>query len=198
MKDLEMSKDRFSKVDITDVAIDKVPYIKYHGLTEKQCKIIQSLAKEVLTISRDENECDEIAITYRMVDDSVEEAPDFGIAFGDGHSVEIESDVYSHHLLESTEDVVIVILHNHPSPQTLSYDDLSTFILYRNVKMILAVTNQGVIHYIMKHPEYEFKVARELMIKYAKPIENAESNERAYELTKDLLKELTQMGLFYE
>lgn len=198
MRDLEMAKDRFSKVEITEVAIEKVPYIQYKGFTDKQCKIIQALAKEVLTVSKEENNCDEIAITYKMVDDSVDEDPDFGIAYGDGHSVEIESDVYSNHLLQSTEDVVIVILHNHPSPQTLSYDDLSTFILYHNIKMILAVTNQGAIHHIIKHKKYDFEIAKSIMIKYSKPIEEAESNEKAYEFTKDLLKELKQTGMLYE
>lgn len=197
MNDLEMSKEHFQKVSITDIAIEKVPYIKYHGLSEKQCEIIQLLAKEVLAISKEENDSDEVAITYKMNNDDCKE-PDFGVAFGDGHSVEIESDAYSYHLLQSTEEVVIVILHNHPSPQTLSYDDLSTFILYRNIKMILAVTNQGTIHYIMKHEGYEFDKARDLMVKYSKPIEEAKTNEVAYELTIDLLKELKQLGLYYE
>lgn len=198
MKDLEMAKRRFSKIEITDTAIEKVPYIRYEGLTDKQCKIIQALAKEVLIISREENDGNEIAITYKMEEDSLEKTPDFGIAYGDRHSVEIESDVYSSHLLQSTNDVVIVILHNHPAPQTLSYDDLSTFVLYRNIKMILAVTNQGVIHYIMKHSAYNFEDVRNVMIKYSKPIAEAESNEKAYDLTKDLLKELKQVGLYYK
>lgn len=197
MNDLEMSKEHFQKVPITDIAIDKVPYIRYQGLSEKQCEIIQLLAKEVLVISKDENDSDEVAITYKMNDDECNE-PDYGIAFGDGHSVEIESDAYSYHLLQSTEEVIIVILHNHPSPQTLSYDDLSTFVLYRNIKMILAVTNQGTIHYIMKHEGYEFEKARDLMVKYSKPIEESETNEVAYKLTIDLLKELKQLGLYYE
>lgn len=64
--------------------------------------------------------------------------------------------------------------------------------------MILAVTNQGTIHYIMKHEGYEFDKARDLMVKYSKPIEEAKTNEVAYELTIDLLKELKQLGLYYE
>lgn len=99
MRDLEMSKKRFSKIAITDTSIEKVPYIQYQGLTDKQCRIIQALAKEVLIVSREENDCNEVAITYRMEDDATEKEPDFGIAYGDKHSVEIESDVYSNHLL---------------------------------------------------------------------------------------------------
>lgn len=64
--------------------------------------------------------------------------------------------------------------------------------------MILAVTNQGKIHYIMKHPEYDFNIVRNLMLKYARKIEQAESDETAYILTKNLLKELKQVGLYYE
>lgn len=198
MKDLEMGKEHCSKVSITDIAIEKVPFIQYGELTDKQCKMIQALAKEVLSISREENDCNEVAITYKLVDDSIEEVPDFGYALGDRHSVDIASDVYSNHLLNSVSDVSLVILHNHPSPQTLSYDDLKTFILNYNIKMILVVTNQGKIHYIMKQAKYDFLSARQLMIKYALLIQNAETNEKAYELTKDLLKELNRTGLYYE
>ena len=35
MNDLEMSKEHFHKVTITDIAIEKVPYIRYHGLSDK-------------------------------------------------------------------------------------------------------------------------------------------------------------------
>lgn len=197
VNDLEMAKNHFEKINITNVAIEKVPFIKYDGLTEKQCLVIQALAKEVLLISKEENDCNEVAITYKLVDDCVEEEPDYGVALGDEHSVELEADPYSNHLLQTTREVAIVILHNHPSPQSLSYDDLSTFILYRNIKMIIAVTNQGAVHYIIKGKNYDFGEARKLMVEYAKLIENAETNEVSYKLTKKLIKEFKQMGIIY-
>lgn len=44
MSDLEQAKRRNRKVYITDIAIEKVPYIEYHGYNKDKCKIMQELA----------------------------------------------------------------------------------------------------------------------------------------------------------
>ena len=63
MSDLEQAKRRDRKVYITDIAIEKVPYIEYHGYDEDKCKIMQELAKNVLLLSKEENDSNEVAIT---------------------------------------------------------------------------------------------------------------------------------------
>ena len=60
---LEMAKKRNKKVYITDIAINKVPFIQYKGFTNKQNYIMKELAQEVLTVSKDENDSNEVAIT---------------------------------------------------------------------------------------------------------------------------------------
>ena len=50
-----MSKNRNQKVLITDEAINKVPLIRYRGIPESEYATIQELAKEVLMISKNEN-----------------------------------------------------------------------------------------------------------------------------------------------
>ena len=55
LSNLEATK-RDHKVEITDIAISKVPYIKYREIPEDQYETLQSLAKAVLKISRDEND----------------------------------------------------------------------------------------------------------------------------------------------
>lgn len=44
------AKRRDRKIYITDVAIDKVPFIQYDGFTDEQNKIMQELAKDVLLL----------------------------------------------------------------------------------------------------------------------------------------------------
>lgn len=39
--ELKQSKDIMKKIDITDIAISKVPYIEYKGFSEKQNTIMQ-------------------------------------------------------------------------------------------------------------------------------------------------------------
>lgn len=194
MKRIRLAKKRFEKVYITEQAIKKVPYIEYTGIEPKQCRIIQALAKEVLEISQQENNSNEVAITYKMSDTNEIE---YGISLGDEHSVLLESDTFSNHLLQSTAELKIVVLHNHPSPQTLSYDDMCTFFLYPNIKMMVAVTNQGTINFAIKDEYYDYRKARLLMIKYAQLIEKAIDENETYQITKKLLKESKRIGVHY-
>lgn len=103
------AKKRFDKVEITEQAIDKVPYIKYKGVDKKTCEIIQHLAKLVLRISKEKNDNDEVAITFEMpieiittegkdIDDILKELT-YGVAYGDGNSVVLESDTLTNHIL---------------------------------------------------------------------------------------------------
>ena len=64
LNDLEMAKKRDHKIVITDEAIKKVPRIQYKNIPESEYDTIQELAKTVLQISKDENNSNEVAITY--------------------------------------------------------------------------------------------------------------------------------------
>ena len=44
-------------------AIEKVPFIEYHGFDNERSKIMQELAKNVLILSKEENDSNEVAIT---------------------------------------------------------------------------------------------------------------------------------------
>lgn len=66
-----MSKNRNQKVLITDEANNKVPLIKYKGIPESEYVTIQELAKEVLMISKNENDSNEVALTYSMEHESL-------------------------------------------------------------------------------------------------------------------------------
>lgn len=66
LKELEMAKKRDHKIMITDEAIRKVPRIKYKNIPENEYDTIQELARNVLRISKNENNSNEVAITYEM------------------------------------------------------------------------------------------------------------------------------------
>ncbi len=48
---LRQAKKRDRKIEITDIAIEKVPHIEYKGFTPEQNDIMQQLVKEVLILS---------------------------------------------------------------------------------------------------------------------------------------------------
>ena len=155
LHDLKQAKRRDRKVYITDIAIDKVPYIKYDGFTDERNRIMQELAKDVLLLSKERNDSNEVAITC----DLGAENPlgSFGVSLGTEHEVDILADTLSNHIIVSRESVAVVVLHNHPSTQTFSLQDIHFFIRHPMIEVIVAVSNQGTIHYLKRDIEYDYK-----------------------------------------
>lgn len=89
---------------------------------------MQELAKDLLIVAMEENNSDEVAFTCNI--DSEVPLDKVGIAFGTEHGVDILSDTLSNHLIVSQESGAIVILHNHPSTQTFSLEDIQFFLQY--------------------------------------------------------------------
>ena len=56
INDLEMAKKRANKIIITDMAIKKVPLIRYREIPESEYLMLQELALEVLMISKNDND----------------------------------------------------------------------------------------------------------------------------------------------
>ena len=165
INDLE-AKKRDHKIMITDEAIEKVPYIKYKCIPEEQYEILQAISKEVLRIAKEENDSNEVAITYSMdiLDMKENESREhyYGIALGTEHSVDPEEDTASYHILNGTANCVVVILHNHPSLSKLSLSDVQFLLQYRTMKMIVSVTNLGGVSYLVKDTNYDRSSAIEL------------------------------------
>ena len=94
LTDLEANK-RDKKVEITDVAISKIPFVKYHEIPEEHFKTLQEIAKEVLRISRDRNNGKEVAITYDLDSPSLAMQGEqyIAVAFGDENSVDPRRDI---------------------------------------------------------------------------------------------------------
>lgn len=90
MNELEMAKKRDHKIMITDEAIEKVSFVKYKEIHESEYLMLQELAKEVLTVSKNDNDSNEVALTYSLdYRNLIAEGKEFmGVALGDEHSVD--------------------------------------------------------------------------------------------------------------
>ena len=110
---LEQAKRRDRKVYITDIAIDKVPYIRYAGFTDERNTIMWELAKDVLLLSKEKNDSNEVSITCDLGADNP--LSSFGVSLGTEHEVDILADTLSNHIIVSRKSVAVVVLHNHPS-----------------------------------------------------------------------------------
>lgn len=146
---------------ITDEAIRKVPRIQYKNIPEKEYDTIQELARNVLLISKNENNSNEVAITYGM--DSVERIQRgeeyIGVALGNEHEVNLISSTIAYHLVVSAKECIIIVLHNHPSLSNFSLSNIQFLLQYANIKMIVVVTNLDSISYLVKGKEYAYEKA---------------------------------------
>lgn len=192
---LKQAKKRNDKIKITEAAIEKVPYIRYKGLSEKQNKVMRQLTKDVLKLAKDMNNSNEAAITCDLNADCPLEG--YGIAFGTEHNVDVCSDTESYHLLLFAQNVMVAMLHNHPSTQTFSIQDLLFFYHYSNVKIMVVVSNQGKVHYLVKETSYDSKKFFELFQHFNATIENKQSFRSVYAATQKLLKDCGKAGILY-
>ena len=185
------SKDRYKKVAITDVAISKVQRVSYKGLTEKQNEILYRLTRMVLMVAKEENNSNEAAMTIDLDDpESV-----IGIQKGDEHEIVIGADTDSYHLIRTGMKTAIV--HNHPSTQTLSMQDIHLFLGNDPVHVIVVVSNQGVVHYLMKDCSFDFAAACDLYNLCVSDLTKGSTAREKYNAALEFLAHCTEVGLFY-
>jgi proteasome lid subunit RPN8/RPN11 len=200
LKDLKMAKKRNHKIVITDEAISKVPRIKYKDIPENEYDNIQELAKSVLKISKDENDSNEVAVTYSLRSDKLIERGEryIGVALGGEHSVDPFSDTTAYHLVRSAEECVIIVLHNHPSLSNFSLTDVQFLLKYENVKMMVVVTNLGSISYLVKRTNYNQKDAIVLFNNAVEKNNYAKDLKDLQDAADYFLKNSYNVGIYYD
>jgi proteasome lid subunit RPN8/RPN11 len=195
MHDLEQAKRRDRKVYITEVAIDKVPYVEYQGFTDEKNRIMQELAKDVLLLSKEENESNEVAITCDL--GAEDPLNNFGVVLGTEHEVDILADTFSNHIIASQKSVAVVVLHNHPSTQTFSLQDIQFFIQYPMIEVIVVVSNQGAVHYLKRDKSYDYKQAFQLFRECIQDLNQSSPVMELYLASLSFLAKCSEVGLYY-
>lgn len=182
LKSLSMGNKRNHKVMITDIAIDKVPFVKYKTIPENEFANLQNLAKRVLKLSKEKNNSNEVAIIYSLEHEKLmqEGRPYLGISFGTKHGVNPLENPISFQLLHTATSCVMICIHNHPSLSKISLDDVSFFLKQEQLKMLIAVTNLGSISYIVKSDKYNFNYAVDIL-NQAITINNTGNNLKDYQ-----------------
>lgn len=193
---LHQAKKRNRKVMITEIAIEKVPYIRYEGLSQEQNEIMQGLAKLVLRLAKDKNNSNEVAVTSDLACEHP--LSNCGMAFGDEVSVDICADTLSFHLLMSGKETIIVMLHNHPSTRTFSLKDIEFMILYERLRIFVVVTNQGTIHYMKKNENFDVKEAIIMYNNIIRKYLEKNMSYNMYQAALEFLNDCDSVGLYYE
>ena len=200
INDLEMAKKRDRKIMITNEAIRKVPRIKYKNIPESEYNTIQELARNVLRISKNENNSNDVAIAYGM--DSVERIQKgeeyIGVALGNEHGVDPISNTTAYHLVSSAEDCIVIVLHNHPSLSDFSLSDVQFLLRYTSVKMMAVVTNLGSISYLVKGKGYAYDKAVALFNAAVSSNNEAKDLKGLQKAADHFLKNCYMVGIDYD
>lgn len=200
LKDLEMAKKRNHKIMITDEAIKKVPRVQYKNIPESEYNTIQELAKTVLQISKDENDSNEVAITYSM--DSTERIQKgeeyIGVALGGEHEVDPISNTTAYHLISSAKGCIVIVFHNHPSLSDFSLSDIQFLLQFASVKMMVVVTNLGSISYLVKGSGYTYEKAVALFNEAVSSNNEAGDLKGLQKAADHFLKNCYSVGIDYD
>lgn len=146
-------------IKITPIAIEKIPYINYPLLNVAQNIAIQTIARKLLTLSHEDNDDREVAITVALDDKATINDDTMSIVLGSLHEVDILSDTKSYHLINTASNLVVVNLHNHPNNSNFSVNDISFFLRQENIKMLVLISNKGNIYFLSRSPDYNFSKA---------------------------------------
>ncbi|MGM9571723.1 MAG: hypothetical protein ACI3ZR_05820 [bacterium] len=187
---LEQAKKRDHKILITDIAIEKVPYIAIDGFTDEQNKMLQQEHKNVLKIAKEQNDSNEVLsicnsnfskCIYTM-----------GTEFGVDPNKNMEAVLF----IKLAKPLSLKYIHNHPSTNSFSTVDISTFILEDTISTMSVVTNQGEVYVLHKSQKYDYNKVKTLFIGIIQSYNK--KNFNGDEVVKRFLKNCQSGGVYYE
>lgn len=194
------------KINITDVAINKIPFVKFPILSEEQnCELFE-FEHEVLKISSNTNDNNEVAITCAF-DDFVQTK--YSIVLGTEYEINLLADPETYHLLRSPGfNKVVVNIHNHPSCSIFSVFDIMFFLTETNLRLMVLLSNKGQLFYMLKKDDYQHSKCRTVFMKIVEKVhpqtfQNGKfhigslSHEELIEISHNFLKQSIKVGIEY-
>lgn len=186
---LEQAKKRDHKIYITDTAIDKVKKTPLSDFSEDQIELMRQKHKELLEISRDKNDSNEVLLI-----DSVDFRSETCV-YGDEFAVIPSKSPFAVSIIGNAQPYSLVYMHNHPSTNIFSVADIDTFICERAIKTMSVVTNQGEVYILNKLPEYDYNKTRKLLFDIFTELDIDETKRK--EFVSRFLKQCQKGGIEY-
>jgi hypothetical protein len=183
---LKQAKKRDRKIDITDIAIDKITHKTIPYLDNEQNQKINLAHKTLLTIAKNENDSNEVAY---LIDLNSEETAK---RLGSEHEVNIFENPVAVSMAGHSN--FLFLAHNHPSTKDFSYSDLGVFLSNDSFKGISVVSNTGDVHILYKSDKYDFDKAYEA-ISDIKSSYGEYSEKVDAAIVKDFLKISKSLGI---
>ena len=142
-----ISEKRQGKVtEITDEAINRVPYADIYGLSEEDNKFIQAQHKELLRYARDNNNNNEVAFVFRS---DFSEKMTFK---GSVNELNLNTKTFN-------KGNGLFVMHNHPRNSSFSIYDIAFLLKIDDVNSLSIVKNNGAVEVLTKTAAYNKKDA---------------------------------------
>ena len=169
--------------EITDKAIDKVPYVAISGYSEEQCKKIQEQHKELLRFARDENGNKETAFVFRK------DLSDRSEVKGTDDRLDLGGSMHG----KGTD---LIIMHNHPRNSSYSTTDIDFFAGNSEVKTLTIAKNNGKIETLTKGDNFDLSVLQKEYNRLYSKIVLTGTDEEKDKFVKTLLTK-TRSGVIW-
>ena len=187
---MEQAKKRDHKINITDIAIEKIQRKDISELSSYQNDKILEANRSTLLLSKEENNGNEVAKLISLYSD------ESAYHLGKENSVDIFENPNAYSMAVNGAERTLFLSHNHPSTQTFSYSDIGVLLRVDSLFGISVVTNMGDVHILYKTQKYDFYKAYEY-------IKNIRSEYKVYdenadkEIVRRFIKNSKQVGIVF-
>lgn len=187
-EEIAQAKTHTKKIDITDIAIEKVRKIDLVGYSDEKLLKLQERHRELLIEARDKNNSNEVVSMF---------STDFGeviTTYGNESYVSVNKNPDARAFMMKAKENSVIWIHNHPRGSTFSYEDIAAF-MQPQIKTFSVVTNQGKIYCLNKTNAFSLKELYD-RIKVLRETHKGSKNYQEL-IMKDLLKEIEKYGVEY-
>lgn len=186
---MEQAKSRDHKIYVTEIAIERVDFVKPSDFTDAQAKAMCLKNKELLKVAMESNESNEVLMISDLCFNS------YITILGEEFKVSPGKNPFAVSFIASADDYSLVYLHNHPSTNLFSIGDIDTFVCEKAIKTMSVVTNQGEVYIMNKTADYSFIKAKSLLNSVYKSFPNNDIDDK--EFVSKFLKRSREGGIEY-
>lgn len=186
--EIAQAKTHTKKIDITNIAVEKVRKIKLTGYSEEELFKLQKRHRELLVEAKEKNNSNEVVSMF---------STDFGeviTTYGNENFVAVSKNPDARAFMMKAKENSVIWMHNHPKGSTFSYEDIAAF-MQPQIKTFSVVTNQGKIYCLNKTNDFSLKELYDRI----KVLRETHKESKNYQelIMKDLLKEIEKYGVEY-
>lgn len=190
-------KNRKRAIEITDIAISKVPKTKFSGFSDFQNTYIQERHKDLLKEAQKLNIENKTNLMEVGVLLDIHTWNYWVIKGNTDCMVDIRSSAEAYHILISARKNQLMMMHNHPSTGTFSGEDFKTFCNNDSIYIMTIVGNDGFVYALVKTKDFKKEVIVEYIKLTQKYYEMGYRNNATMAM-KEILNNASDYGIEYK